>query len=619
MKPTTAGKPRWTWPRILLLSAALQAAAILLFILAGPLRFSRMEWTPRDPVTLDREAAERLRQHREDTRRNREHQRQDPDIAERIARKHEERKIPLARERVADLERLRDDLLRAERIQRERIASRTLEDIGELLSLQAANLATQLVIHAVHQQQQMPLEPAATVTQAATRLQDLLRETGPSLLASNAFASITAAHADLTARQEAFIHALDQAQAAYPSDADRIRRENHAEYLVNLARDQLANLLRAAQPVDPATMNRLPPPHPIPARTPPDPASLSELHDRARTLANDIAERYEIVRTVEAALARHITTDLAQASLPRPTTGSTAAPAPPPSDTGLDHAAIDHLAAGIQQAWQQAHAMAAAARDATGMPAGTGKHTASPARAAFLASGNAGRFADLTGFVGADGQGERGHPGSHSGGRDIHHRSIRTGFAEQGPGTPGAREPILAEDRVLREALPGRMLDPASPRHGWLYLDTWYLIGPWENHGRVDFHLTHPPESLVDLDATYTGKNNTSLRWTFHQSDNIRIKPPVEMEQATYYGYTEIHATEPMDVLVAVASDDAARVWINGLRIWEDSGHGPWRLDEGFRKITLREGFNTVLVRIENGPAICTFSLLLCPPGVIDP
>ena len=89
------------------------------------------------------------------------------------------------------------------------------------------------------------------------------------------------------------------------------------------------------------------------------------------------------------------------------------------------------------------------------------------------------------------------------------------------------------------------------------------------------------------------------------------------MESSTYYGYTEVFFEEEMEMLVAVASDDAARIWLNDQLIWQDDGLGPWRLDEGFRKVVFRKGFNTVLLRIENGPITCTYSVLLCPPEVV--
>ncbi len=184
----------------------------------------------------------------------------------------------------------------------------------------------------------------------------------------------------------------------------------------------------------------------------------------------------------------------------------------------------------------------------------------------------------------------------------------------------------LKESTVVANALPGRMLTHQSTRKGFLFLDTWYFIGPWDNWARADFELVHPPEQRIDLDARYyDGKfadrpNHPDhiLRWEFVQSDRIAIQPPRITYSATWYAYTEVYSDRTREMLVAVASDDMAKVWLNGDVIWTDVGQSSWNLDEGFRKVIFTEGFNTILVRIENGPAYCAFSVLLCPPEVLE-
>jgi len=168
-------------------------------------------------------------------------------------------------------------------------------------------------------------------------------------------------------------------------------------------------------------------------------------------------------------------------------------------------------------------------------------------------------------------------------------------------------------DKVLDNAIPSRRLDQTSERQGWIFLDTWYVIGPWNRPKGVTFADKFPPETLVDIDATYTGKKDAQLRWRFVQTENIRINPPDEAGDAIYYAYTEVFSERQREVVVAVASDDLAKVWINDLVVWQDSGFSGWRVDEGFRRILLKPGYNEVLVRLESGPGVCHFSVLMCP------
>jgi hypothetical protein len=381
---------------------------------------------------------------------------------------------------------------------------------------------------------------------------------------------------------------------------------------------------------------------PLPPPPGPD-AGVADLHATSLALHDAIAERFAFARAADMAIEQNISADVAMAQIILPT---------PPARFQADAIVRDPRTVGersacneaLEQAandavrfWQSAHNMGLAARALAGQPGGAnapgapadggegqgGEGIGSPASrrsvAAQAALAKTGRFADLTPFMVHSGHSASGDPGSMDGGLDISGRGERSGYAEEGgegvsqTWTP----PLLPEDRVIREALPGRRFNRDSPRTGWLYLDTWYLIGPWDNAGQLGFQQTFPPETLVDLDAIYTGKHGQPLAWQFHQSDNIRIKSPREMEQAAYYGYTEVYFDEAADMLVAFASDDAAKVWLNGMVIWEDAGLSPWRLDEGFRRVLFRQGFNTVLFRVDNGPNICTFSFLLCPPEAL--
>ncbi|MGF1678490.1 MAG: hypothetical protein ACFCUX_04775 [Candidatus Methylacidiphilales bacterium] len=213
-----------------------------------------------------------------------------------------------------------------------------------------------------------------------------------------------------------------------------------------------------------------------------------------------------------------------------------------------------------------------------------------------------GNFSGGTGEGGMDGltADQTGRGGEMIGGKD--NRTIRLNTRE-----------------VVANSLPGRQLTESSSRMGYLYLDTWYMIGPWDNWSRADFEIVHPPEQRIDLDAVYTdGKNGPKnpLRWYFVQSDRIAIQPRNPTYSATYYAYTEVFSDQTREMLVAVASDDMAKVWLNGQVIWTDVGQSSWNLDEGFRKVIFKKGFNTVLVRLENGPAYTAFSVLLCPPGL---
>ncbi|WFB36340.1 hypothetical protein P3T73_00995 [Kiritimatiellota bacterium B12222] len=187
----------------------------------------------------------------------------------------------------------------------------------------------------------------------------------------------------------------------------------------------------------------------------------------------------------------------------------------------------------------------------------------------------------------------------------------------------------LSEKIVVARALPGRRFTDEALRKGWLYIDTWYIIGPWDLREYKSTVL--PPETEIDLDAVYTnGKSGRirlarshklidvdgKLQWRFHQSDKLFVRPPIETGDAIYFAYTELYFDQQRDILVAIGIDDNSKVWINDQVIWS-SNVNTWELGTSLRKVTFRKGYNRVLIRMENGAPLMDFSLVLCPPEAL--
>ena len=194
----------------------------------------------------------------------------------------------------------------------------------------------------------------------------------------------------------------------------------------------------------------------------------------------------------------------------------------------------------------------------------------------------------------------------------------------------------LAKDMVKAQALPGRRFTREAENRGWLYINTWYMIGPWENYGRDDYAQVHPPELSIDLDAVYTdgqrgeGVEETDsdpikvsgkkvrldgvLRWKFMQSESMHNTVPVTTDHSTYYAYTELYFDRAVTMLVAIGTDDGGRLWINGRDVWQDAGTSWYNIDEHIEPFEFRQGWNTVLVRLENSGGSATgFSFMIIP------
>jgi hypothetical protein len=184
-----------------------------------------------------------------------------------------------------------------------------------------------------------------------------------------------------------------------------------------------------------------------------------------------------------------------------------------------------------------------------------------------------------------------------------------------------ASEP--ADYAIIAESVPGRRVSKDAARHGFVFIDSWYVIGPWE--GKYDgSRFTHiadrvkrEPETRIDLDAEYDGKIDPvtqkpiRLRWRYVQTDTTCIRTPDKMDNAIYYAYTDVHFEEDTDVLAMIGSDDASVLWINGEQVWFDDELSTWGLHENIIPIHFRKGWNTILFCVENGPDECQFSFVM--------
>ena len=180
-------------------------------------------------------------------------------------------------------------------------------------------------------------------------------------------------------------------------------------------------------------------------------------------------------------------------------------------------------------------------------------------------------------------------------------------------------------------AVPGRVIGAGAVPGRWMFVDSWYVLGPFDNAGRANIEKQFPPETVVDLNAKYVGKRGQPVRWEFHQSPQARVQAPFdnfypsagggaaaglkfrELEYIIYYACTELRAVAECDVWLGVGSDDFSKVWLNDQLIWASGKQQKdWRVDEGFRKVHLQKGVNRVLYRVENGHGGTDFSLVVC-------
>jgi hypothetical protein len=205
----------------------------------------------------------------------------------------------------------------------------------------------------------------------------------------------------------------------------------------------------------------------------------------------------------------------------------------------------------------------------------------------------------------------------------------KSGKDDSGGGGRLLEPPVMPKNL---QAIPARKVTGFGQPNRWAFVDSWYVIGPWDNAGRANIETKFPPETVVDLDAVYIGKDSQQVRWYFHQAAEPRIFPPFDhfhperqlpgmsqnarlhgLEYIIYYAYTELYFDQPRDLWIAVGSDDYSKLWIEDQLVWASGKQQKqWRPDEGLRRVHFKQGINRVLFRVENGWNTTQFSLCLC-------
>jgi hypothetical protein len=136
----------------------------------------------------------------------------------------------------------------------------------------------------------------------------------------------------------------------------------------------------------------------------------------------------------------------------------------------------------------------------------------------------------------------------------------------------------------------------------------WYVLGPFDAPEYSGFATLFPPETRIDLEGNYRGKDGANIGWLRRRSaDPIGqlnlIQAIAPVKEAVGYAYSELIVPRGMDAQLRCGADDNCTVWLNGERVL---GREQWlngtRFDRFVVPVRLLSGKNTLLVKVCQGP-----------------
>lgn len=136
---------------------------------------------------------------------------------------------------------------------------------------------------------------------------------------------------------------------------------------------------------------------------------------------------------------------------------------------------------------------------------------------------------------------------------------------------------------------------------GWV--QTWKVIGPFDNTKRAGFDRVFPPENEINLNATYEGKDG-KVKWVdltgTDDYGKIDVNLPLgKLKETIAYCYTELHSPKAQSVEIRLGCKNAWKVWLNGkLLFGRDEYHRGAEIDQYRMPAELQPGKNALLVKL---------------------
>lgn len=144
-------------------------------------------------------------------------------------------------------------------------------------------------------------------------------------------------------------------------------------------------------------------------------------------------------------------------------------------------------------------------------------------------------------------------------------------------------------------------------QHHYGFLNTWHIIGPFNNRERVGFAKVYPPEKEMKLSATYPStfsEEISKVAWKKYTTDDsygvldlaIQIAPH---KGAVDYAYTEFISDRNQPVEFRLSTPNAWKLWVNGKLLFErEEYHRGSHFDQYRVSGEFKKGKNTLLLKI---------------------
>ncbi len=126
------------------------------------------------------------------------------------------------------------------------------------------------------------------------------------------------------------------------------------------------------------------------------------------------------------------------------------------------------------------------------------------------------------------------------------------------------------------------------------------------------FDTQYPPEADLGASESYASENGT-LSWkdaSFYSGAYVDLRSEIaDREFVVCFAKTSFERSDEQTAVLSVGCDDGCKVWLNGELVMQQRRIGGHRAGEFTETVQIREGQNTLLVKITQHSQPWSFSL----------
>jgi len=138
-----------------------------------------------------------------------------------------------------------------------------------------------------------------------------------------------------------------------------------------------------------------------------------------------------------------------------------------------------------------------------------------------------------------------------------------------------------------------------------VFAQDWYVLGPFDSPRNQGLRIAYQPESEIALKKSYTGKDGKKIEWQKVKAEQNGFVDFAKLlkpnENAVAYGLTYVYSPTDRETKLLLGSDDGVKVWVNEKLIHENPVFRPPYPDQDVVTVSLKSGWNRILVKVDQG------------------